>query len=403
MISDYGRGFPRPASRKLLARAFARDAVLRRLDWTLLLAVAALSAVGVLLVWSATRTQLLHSGADPRHYLEKQLFNVGLGVVGAAAFSWFDYRLLRAYAPFAYVACCLALVLTLTPLGVRINGSSSWLDLGVFRLQPSEFAKVGLVLLLAMVLAETRDGEANPRDRDVVRALVVAAVPMGFILMQPDLGTSLVFAVLVLGMIAVSGAPRRWLFGLVAGAALTAFAVVYFHVLKPYQMARFTSFVRPSAASEGTTYSAEQARTAIGSGGLFGDGLFSGSLTNGQYVPEQQSDFIFTVAGEELGFVGSAAIVVVLGLLLWRALRIAARAEGAFGTLVAGGVVCWFGFQTFQNIGMTLGLMPITGLPLPFVSYGGSSTIADFIAVGLLINIHLTSTRSSMGRMWNSV
>lgn len=401
MISEYGTTLLRTRRRALLSRALQRDSVIRRLDWLLLLVVTALCAAGVVLVWSATRTQLLEAGADPQHYLKRQSFNVLLGLVFAVAAASFHYHLLRAYVPLLYGACCLALVLVLTPLGVTINGASSWLALpGGFQIQPSELAKVAVVLVLAMVLGEKREREDNPRDRDVVQALVLAMVPMGLILMQPDLGTSLVFGITVLGMIAVSGAPRRWLFGLVGGVLLVAAGLVYFRILEPYQLARFTAFTNPAAAPESVTYSAEQARIAIGSGGLFGKGLFEGSLTNGQFVPEQTSDFIFTVVGEEFGFVGSAAVVVLIGLLLWRGLRIASQAEDAFGMLIASGVVCWFGFQTFQNIGMTIGLMPITGLPLPFVSYGGSAMFANLVAVGLLTNVHLTSTRrSELGRV----
>lgn len=397
MITDFrSPDLPGSARRGAMARAFAKGAVLRRVDWVLLLTVVGLCVMGVLLVWSATRTQLLTGGGDPRYYMRQQIINIVVGLLCAGALVWFDYRVLRAYAPVIYGVCCLALVLVLTPLGMTINGASSWLALpGGLQIQPSELAKVGVVLVLAMLLSETRDGEANPRDRDVLQALVLAAVPMGLILMQPDLGTSLVFGVMVLGIIAVSGAPRRWLFGIVAAVGGTAAAVIHFRLLEPYQMARFTAFVNPSAAPEAVTYSAEQARTAIGSGGLFGKGLFDGSFTNGQYVPEQQSDFIFTVAGEELGFVGSAGIVVALGVLLWRGLRIAAHAEDTFGALLASGVVCWFGFQIFQNIGMTVGLMPVTGLPLPFVSYGGSAMVANLVAIGLLVNIHMTSGRRS--------
>lgn len=392
MISDYGTTFLRPRRRSVISRALARDSVLRRLDWLLLLAVAVLCVIGLLLVWSATRAQLLAAGADPQHYLKSQALNIVIGLVAAVVAVVFDYRLLRVYGPLFYAATCLALVLVLTPLGITHNAASSWLALpGGFQIQPSEIAKVSLVLMLARLLGEPRHGGDDPRDRDVVQALALSALPMGLILMQPDMGTALVFGVMTLGMIGVSGAPRRWLLGLTGGVALTVAVVIYFELLAPYQLARFTAFANPAAAPEAVTYSAEQARLAIGSGGLFGKGLFNGSLTNGQYVPEQQSDFIFTVAGEELGFVGCAVIVGLIGLVLWRGLRIAARAEDSFGMLVATGVVCWFGYQAFQNIGMTIGLMPVTGLPLPFVSYGGSAMVANLMAIGLLVNVHLSA------------
>lgn len=398
MITDYGAPL-RSRRRSFTTRALARDSTLRRLDWAMLFGVFALSVLGLLLVWSATRAQLLAGGSDPQYFLRKQALNVSVGLAFGVVVASFDYRALRAYGPLIYAVSCFSLVLVLTPLGTTINGSSSWLALGGGpQIQPSEPAKVAVLLVVAAVLGEARDREYSPGDRNVVQALALAAVPMGLILLQPDLGTSLVFGTMVLGMVAVAGAPRRWLVGLVTGVTLAAAGAVYFRLLESYQLARFSAFANPAAAPEAATYSAQQAQLAVGSGGLFGKGLFGDSLTSGQYVPEQQSDFIFTVAGEQFGFVGSVAIVALLTLVLWRGLRIAACADDMFGRLIATGVVCWFGFQIFQNIGMTLGLMPVIGLPLPFVSYGGSSMFANLVAVGLLQNIHLTSSYRSTSR-----
>jgi rod shape determining protein RodA len=229
----------------------------------------------------------------------------------------------------------------------------------------------------------------GPGARDMVLALLLAGGPAVLILLQPDLGTTLVFMAVVLGMLAVSGARKRWLGGLVGSGLVLAIAVWFFELLKPYQLARFTAFIDPSADPSGAGYNAQQARIAVGSGGVTGKGLFNGEQTGGHFVPEQQTDFIFTVAGEELGFIGGAAIVLLLGVAMWRGLRIATQAADLFGTLVASGIVCWLAFQSFENIGMTLGIMPITGLPLPFVSYGGSATFANMIALGLLQAVHL--------------
>ncbi|MGI5164236.1 rod shape-determining protein RodA [Spirillospora sp. CA-253888] len=367
-----------------------RAAGLRRLDWTLLLAVAALAVVGALLVRSATFQLLIEQGKDPNGFLKRHILNLVIGVLLGAVVAVLDYRLLRAYAPILYGLSCIGLVAVLTPLGETINGSHSWIVIGGgFQVQPSEFAKVGLVVLLAMILGEPRDGEVGPGRRDVLLALVLTGVPAALIMLQPDLGTTLVFTAVVLGMLAISGAQKRWLFGLVGGGVAAAVAAVVFGLLKPYQIARFTAFLDPSADPRGAGYNAQQARIAIGSGGVDGKGLFQGEQTGGHFVPEQQTDFIFTVAGEELGFIGGMVIVLLLGLVLWRGLRIATQAADLFGTLVASGVVCWLAFQTFENIGMTLGIMPITGLPLPFVSYGGSATFANFIALGLLQAVHL--------------
>jgi rod shape determining protein RodA len=193
---------------------------------------------------------------------------------------------------------------------------------------------------------------------------------------------------LLTGLIAISGIRLRWLAALVAGGTLATFAVVNLHLLKSYQVSRLTSFLHPSADPRGTGYSAAQAKIAIGSGGLFGQGLFHGQLIAGNFVPEQHTDFIFAVAGEELGFAGTVVIICLLAVVLVRALRIAARADDQFGMLVASGIAIWFAVQSFINIGMTVGIMPVTGLPLPFVSYGGSAMFADMIAIGVLQAVH---------------
>ncbi|MGI5420728.1 rod shape-determining protein RodA [Actinomadura luteofluorescens] len=368
----------------------SRLAGLRRLDLPMLLAVLALSAVGALLVRSATFHLLTEQGKDPEGFLKRHILNLVIGFLLGGLVTVLDYRLLRAYVPILYGLACVGLLAVLTPLGSTINGSHSWIVIGGgFQVQPSEFAKVGLVVLLAMILGEPRDGEIGPGRRDVLLALVLAGVPGVLIMLQPDLGTTLVFIAVVLGMLAISGAQKRWLVGLLGGGVAAGAAVFFFGLLKAYQIARFTAFLNPEADPRGAGYNAQQARIAIGSGGAFGKGLFHGEQTGGHFVPEQQTDFIFTVAGEELGFVGAAVIIALLGVVLWRGLRIATQAADLFGTLVATGVVCWLGFQTFENVGMTIGIMPITGLPLPFVSYGGSATFANMIAFGLLQAVHV--------------
>jgi rod shape determining protein RodA len=222
----------------------------------------------------------------------------------------------------------------------------------------------------------------------------VVALPALLILLQPDLGTLLVLLATVFGVIAVSGAPRRWLTGLVLTGLAVAVVGVQGGLLRDYQVDRFMAFTNPALDPQGAGYNTEQARIAIGNGGVFGQGLFQGSQTRAGFVPEQETDFIFTVAGEELGLVGAGLIILLMGVLLWRALSIAAQADDLFGRLAAAGIACWFGFQSFQNIGMCLGIMPVTGVPLPLVSYGGTSMFATLMAVGLLSNIHLRSQGS---------
>ena len=367
-------------------RAFDRESPLRRMDWLLVLAATTLGILGALLVWSATKVDYGEA------FLQRHVMNLCIGLALGAAAALVDYRMLRAYAPIVFIASCIGLVVVLSPMGDVVNGSRSWIKLGGgFQIQPSEFAKVALVVGMAMILGEKRDGEDDPRDSDVLLILAVAAVPMALIFLQPDFGTMMVFVFTILGVLAVSGAPRRWVAGLVIAGALAGWGVLHFHMLKPYQEARFTEFANPGADPGGIGYNTNQARIAIGSGGPLGKGLFQGTQTTGEFVPEQQTDFVFTVAGEELGFAGAGAILLLLGLVLWRGLRIATTAGDAFGSLLAAGVVSWFSFQSFVNVGMTLGIMPVTGLPLPFVSYGGSSMFASMIAVGLLCNVRMRS------------
>ena len=377
----------------LRERALERESPLRRLDWVLALAVAALVVLGALLVWSATRPRLIASDLDPDTFLKKHLINAGIGVTLAAVAALVDYRALRTYAPLVYIASCAGLVLVLSPLGSTINGAHSWIELPAgFQVQPSEFAKVAVVVLMAMLLSETHDARGAPGDRDVLLVLALCALPMGLIMLQPDLGTVMVLVFVILGVLAISGAPARWIGGLVvAGVAMGV--LVAPHVLSTYQKDRFAAFANQQIDPRGVGYNTRQARYAIGSGGLTGKGLLKGTQTQGQFIPEQQTDFVFTVAGEELGLLGGSGVIALLGLVLWRGLRIASYAADPFGRLVAVGVVCWFAFQSFVNIGMTLGIMPVTGLPLPFLSYGGSAMFANLVAVGLLQNVHLRSAQ----------
>jgi rod shape determining protein RodA len=386
-----GYSIPRPGTfvgrpRSLVARAFTRNSVVRRMDWVLVLAVTALSAIGVLLVWSATQPSLLAAGLDPHTYLKKQLLWVVIGLLLMFGVSFADYRQLRSWAPFVYGATLLGLVAVLSPLGSDINGAHAWISLpGGFQVEPSEFAKVALVLIIATVFSNRRGGTSGLRS--VLVALACAAPLLALVVIEPALGVAMVLCVVTATMIVLSGTKLRIIALLAAVVGLAVFAAGGLHLLKSYQLTRFTSFLHPSANLSGAGYNAAQAKIAVGSGGMFGTGLFHGTLVAGNFVPSQQTDFIFTVAGEELGFVGTITIVVLLGIVIVRALRIATRADDLFGMLVASGVATWFAVQSFVNIGMTIGIMPITGLPLPFVSYGGSAIFADMIAIGMLQSV----------------
>ncbi|MCW2782258.1 MAG: rod shape-determining protein RodA [Marmoricola sp.] len=361
-------------------------------DWTLILVTGAILVIGTLLVWSATSTNEALTHGDSTAYLKKHLVNIAIGLVLFTIVLATDHRWVRILAPLVYVGSIIGLLLVLV-MGTTINGSRSWLMLGGMSIQPAEFAKLAVVIGMALLVAERTEGSRKRQvgNTEVLLMLAIAGVPAALILLQPDLGTMLVLSATVFGVLAVAGASRRWIAGLAAGGIAGAALAVSAHVLKTYQVDRFMAFTNPNLDPRGAGYNTTQARIAIGNGGLFGQGLFGGSQTKSGFVPEQHTDFIFTVAGEELGLIGAGVLILLFALLLWRALSISMHAEDLFGRVAAAGIACWFAFQTFQNIGMCLGIMPVTGVPLPLVSYGGSSMFASLMAIGLLQNIHLRS------------
>ncbi|MEY3103058.1 MAG: hypothetical protein RL256_80 [Actinomycetota bacterium] len=357
------------------------------------IAVLALSIIGVILVYAATRDWFAANNQDPEYYLKRQLINVVIGIALAYGATLVDYRVLRAYTPILWGIGVLGLTAVLIPgLGSVVNGARSWISLpGGFQIQPAELAKLTIIVGMALILAEREAGEKGPSDRQVLYSLVVAAVPILLIVLQPDLGTVLIISAAVLSIIAISGARLRWVIGLLVLGISGAYIAVASGEVSDYQLNRLRSFIDPYADPQASGYQLRQARITIGSGGLLGKGLFDGPQTNGRFVPEQQTDFIFTVSGEELGFLGSSFILLLYATILMRGFAIAKRTNDLFGRLVTMGVVAWFSFQIFQNIGMTMGLMPMTGVPLPFLSYGGSSMFANMIAIGLLQNVYQRS------------
>jgi len=359
----------------------------RRLGFDALLvgSALALAVIGAILVWAATRDVERAAGHDPNGYLYRHLINLGLAGGLAVAASRLNVRMLRLSGPVIYVLGLLGL-LAVFAIGVTVNGAHAWIRLGAgFEVQPSEFMKLGLIIGIAVLFTQrARDREdLPPTTADVLLVLLAVAVPLGMIMLQPDLGSAMVLGAAVFGILIAANVRARWTIGLVVVAVLVAILVVKGGVLADYQLARFTSFADPNADVQGAAYNVHQASIAIANGGLFGTGLFHGPQTNGGFVPEQQTDFVFSVAGEEFGLLGGSVIIALFALLCWRGLRIARNADRT-GSLIAIGIVCWFAFQAFQNIGMNLGLMPVTGLPLPFVSYGGSSMFAQGLAIGVL-------------------
>jgi rod shape determining protein RodA len=359
----------------------------------LILVVLALCVLGSLLVWSATKPGQLQIGANPRAYLYKDVLWFGIGLVLMVAVAMMDIRRIRVLTPVVYGAALLGLLAVLTPLGSASGGAHAWFNLpGGFQVEPSEFAKLGMVLICAMVLSRLGDSGKRPQLREIGLAVLCAVPLAGLVVKEPALGVALVLLAVLIGMVVMSGLRLRWLAALAVAGAGGVWLALKLHVLKSYQLGRITSFTHSTSNLASSNYQAEQAKIAVGSGGMYGHGLFHGALVSGSYIPSQSTDFIFTVAGEELGFVGCIAIVALLAVVVWRAMRIAARADDQFGMLAASGIAVWFAFQTFVNVGMTIGIMPITGLPLPFISYGGSAALADMIAIGILQAVHRKRT-----------
>jgi rod shape determining protein RodA len=377
-------------STRSIYRRRSRGSVVAGFDPILTAAVAALLVIGTLLVYAATRDWYAANNLDPEYYLKRHVLNILIGVLLAWGTTIIDYRLLRAYTPIVWGLGVLGLIIVLIPgLGAEVNGAKAWIALpGGFQIQPAELVKISIIVGMSMILSERSHDSDLPTTRDVLQALVVAGLPVLLILFQPDMGTVFIISASVVTIIAISGAPSRWVVALLLIAVLGAFGATKAGVINSYQVKRLQSFVNPTADTQGSGYQLRQARITVGSGGLLGTGLFNGPQTNGRFVPEQQTDFIFTVAGEELGFLGSAGIVLLYLVILMRAFAIARRTSDPYGRLVATGVTAWFAFQIFENIGMTLGLMPMTGVPLPFLSYGGSSMFATLIGFGLLQNVH---------------
>lgn len=371
----------------------SRTSIFHGFDPVLTAAVALLLVMGTLLVYAATRDWYARNGLDPQYYLKRHVINIAIGVLLAYGTTVIDYRLLRAYTPFFWGLSVLGLVIVLIPgLGSTVNGARAWISLpGGFQIQPAELAKIAIIIGMSMLLSERSHNSDEPSSHDVLQALLIAGLPVLLIIIQPDMGTAFIISASVVTIIAVSGAPSRWVAGLLIVAVLGAVVATKAGVISDYQINRLQTFVDPTADTQGAGYQLRQARITVGSGGLLGTGLFNGPQTNGRFVPEQQTDFIFTVAGEELGFVGSGLILLLYLLVLMRAFSIARRTTDPFGRLMTTGVIAWFAFQLFENIGMTLGLMPMTGVPLPFISYGGSSMFATLIGFGLLQNVHARS------------
>ena len=356
--------------------------VLRHLDVILIGATLTLAGIGLVMVYSVTRGEST--------FVKHQFAYVVVGVAVMALVAAVDYRHLEEWGYLLYGAAILSL------LGVRAIGSESTLgaqreiNLGFFSLQPSEFAVLGLIMAVA-VFVRTHEEELTPRR--LAKLLSLAGAPMLLVLLQPDLGTTLIMAMVLAVMLVISGVRMRHLLLLALVAAALGFIALHAHLLPSYQVQRLGSFLHQDdpryCSGPGTCYQLIESKTAIGAGGMRGTGLFAGALTNTGFVPYAYADFIFSAVGEQLGFVGSGLVLGLFGLVSLRIFRAAQQARDSLGRLLCAGVLAFVVFSVFQNVGMSIGIMPITGIPLPFISYGGSAIVAFFAAIGLVLNVEL--------------
>jgi rod shape determining protein RodA len=363
---------------------FNADAV-GGLDWMLIGAVIGIALLGMVMIYSTTRNLI---DDDPLYFVKRQSIALVIAAGLVMAILRIDYRKFRDFSMLAYVITVVLLFFVLTPIGSEAGGAQAWYQLPFnFQLQPSEIAKFGIIVALAGYVNEHRG------DIDAWRLTVIvglALIPIGLVQLQPDLGTNMVLICIVIGLLAVAGVRGRFLLVLAMLGVTLIYAVISIGVLKQYQIDRLTTPFENASGErlQEAAYNQNQSVKTIASGGFEGQGLFKGKQTELGFVPEQQTDFIFTAVGEELGFVGAVLLMSLFAIVLWRIWRTAQLARDYYGTLVCAGVLAMFTFMVFENIGMTLGIMPVTGIPLPFMSYGGSSLIASAACIALVLNVH---------------
>jgi rod shape determining protein RodA len=354
----------------------------RHIDWTMLAITFFLIGFGMLMQYSATRDD---TPGNPTYYVLRTSISLLIGLILMGVMLSFDYRRLKVATPFVYGAFLFLLLVVL--FFERVMGSARWISLGPIDFQPSEYCKLVLILVLANFFS---DNKAEPDSlRSFVAPLAWALPYMLLIFLQPDLGTTLVLAAILLGMLFLVGCRMRYWVGFMAAGAIAFTLGFVFHIFKPYQIERFTAFLKQGSNIQEAGYHLLQSKIAIGSGQLVGKGLMQGTQTNLNFLPAHHTDFIFAVIGEELGLIGALILIGAFCFLLWRGVRIANNARDFYGTMIAFGIVIMLGFQVVVNVGMTMGIMPITGIPLPFISFGGNSLIVNLAAIGLLTNIHM--------------
>ncbi len=374
-----------------IRRSFADPT--RTIDWVLMAAVGALTIIGAFMIYSATRPRLLNRGADPFQFVQRQIIFVIIAIVVMAVVMWMDYVQLRGSAELFY-AITIVLLILLFVAGSVTGGARLSFDVGPIAVQPSEIGKVTTLLLLAGFLAED-DGNTVRYER-FIQSLFIVGAPVALVAIQPDLGSASVFVACAMGVLLVAGADIKYIILITSLAIVSVIAGVISGVVKDYQLRRITGFLNQnsdSAALQTLVTQVRFAKRAVATGGFFGKGYLNGPLTNGAFIPVQSTDFVFSAVGEQFGMLGSGIVLGLFGVVLWRIYRIARIAQDRLGFLICAGVFTMILWQAFQNIGMTMGITPVSGVPLPFVSYGGSHTVAFAIMIGLVQSVHMRRFR----------
>ena len=361
-----------------------------RFDFILFFLVLAISSWGVLIIYSATKETLPGSVSDPQYYMKRQLIWLGVGIVIFIAVQFINYRKIQRYWWLVLAAGILSLIAVLL-FGYEVHGSKGWIDLKFTTIQPSEFSKIFMVVAISAIMSKWRSEKVSSVTfRKVAISSFVAFAFVILVLLEPDYGTAIIYFMVFIGLLFVSGANFLYLLSILGLTAGGFFLALNAGLIKQYQLDRILVFLKPDISSiEGAGYNLYQSKLAIGSGGLLGKGLFLGTQTNLNYVPEQHTDFIFSVIGEEMGFVGAVLVILILGVIVWRCFYIASNSSDTFAMLLASGVGFVILSQVVINIGMTIGIMPIIGIPLPFLSSGGSSLISMFLGIALVENVYI--------------
>lgn len=365
----------------------------RNIDWVLMAAVGALSVIGLFLIFSATRPRLISNGLDPYQFVQRQVAFLIFAIIVMAAVMWVDYVQLRGSSQALYAVTMFLLVMVLVVGGVK-GGARLSFDIGPIAVQPSEIAKVTTLLMLAGFLADA-DTDKVSYER-LIQSLFIVGAPAFLVLIEPDLGSASVLVACAMGVLLVAGAELKYIAFITGMGVISAVAGVLSGVVKSYQLRRITAFLQQNSDSSDLQNLVTQvrfAKRAVATGGFFGQGYLQGPLTNGRFIPVQSTDFVFSALGEQFGMVGCTVVLALFAVVLWRIFRIARMATERLGTFICAGVFTMILWQSFQNIGMTMGITPVSGVPLPFLSYGGSHTVAFAMMIGLVQSVHMRRFR----------